>query len=207
MRYHRIPDETVQRLPFYLRGVLQLAEQGVENISSRRFAEQIGVHPWQIRKDLSYFGEFGKPGVGYKLDSLAKHIKRILKLHVNHLVALVGVGNLGSALLAYAGFATYGLRIAAAFDSDTAKIGTEQGGVQIEDISGLHELGRRGIDLGIIAVPASDAQDVADALVSAGVRGIMNFSPRLLVVPSKVKIIAIDIAMDLVRLPYYMPNS
>lgn len=207
MRYHRIPDETVQRLPFYLRGVLQLSEQGVESISSRHFAEHIGVHPWQIRKDLSYFGDFGKPGVGYNLSDLIKHIKRILKLHVKHLVALVGVGNLGSALLAYSGFATYGLNIAAAFDSDSTKIGTAQGGVEIEDTSNIHELASRGIDLGIIAVPGEAAQGVADALVSAGVRGIMNFSPRRLVTPPKVKLIAIDIAMDLVRLPYYMPIS
>ena len=207
MRYHRVPDETVQRLPFYLRGVLQLSEQGVENISSRHFAEHIGVHPWQIRKDLSYFGDFGKPGVGYNLSSLVKHIKRILKLHVEHLVALVGVGNLGSALLAYSGFATYGLKIAAAFDSDSAKVGTKQGGIEIEDISRLHELASRGIDLGIIAVPADAAQGVADVLASAGVRGIMNFSPRRLLTSPKIKLIAIDIAMDLVRLPYYMPNS
>ena len=98
-------------------------------------------------------------------------------------------------------------RIVAAFDTDRAKIGTEQGGVTIEDISSLSELADRGIDLGIIAVPGQVAQDVADALVGAGVRGIMNFSPCLLVLPTKVKIIAIDIAMDLVRLPYYMPNT
>jgi len=207
MRYHRVPDETVQRLPFYLRGVLQLSEQGVESISSRRFAEHIGIHSWQIRKDLSYFGDFGKPGVGYKLSSLTKHITRILKLQVNHLVALVGVGNLGSALLAYSGFATYGLKIAAAFDSDSAKIGTKQGGIEIQDISDLYELTTRGIDLGIIAVPASAAQGVADALTRAGVRGIMNFSPQRLVTPPRIKLIAIDIAMDLVRLPYYMPRS
>jgi len=187
--------------------VLQLSEQGVESISSRHFAEHVGVHPWQIRKDLSYFGDFGKPGVGYNLGDLINHIKRILKLHVGHLVALVGVGNLGSALLAYSGFAIYGLKIAAAFDSDSAKVGTVQGGIEIEDISNLHELASRGIDLGIIAVPGDAAQGVADVLVSAGVRGIMNFSPRCLVTAPKVKLIAIDIAMDLVRLPYYMPKN
>src|SRR3972149_5033561 len=104
MRYHKIPDETVRRLPLYLRVLLFLLEQDQQNISSRDMADFLGVNPWQIRKDFSYFGEFGTPGVGYKIEKLAKEIKKILKLCIVQKAALVGVGNLGSAFLAYPGF-------------------------------------------------------------------------------------------------------
>jgi len=205
MRYYRVPDQTVQRLPFYLRGALHLHKQGAERISSRQLSEQVGVYPWLIRKDLSYFGDFGTPGVGYSLDRLIKHIKRALTLHIEHQVALVGVGNLGAALIAYPGFVLYGLKIAAAFDTDRTKIGQTISGLCVEDISFLELLSQRGIDLAIIAVPEYAAQEMADALVAAGIRGILNFSSRLLVLPKKVKLITIDIAMDLARLPYYVP--
>jgi len=206
MRFRRIPDETIRRLPLYLRGARLLSQEGVERVSSNKLAALLGVNPWQIRKDFSYFGDFGTRGVGYNLRSLIKHINRILRLESGHKAALVGVGNLGSALLSYSGFRMYGFEIAAAFDLDKRKVGRRKTGVLIEDLAALGRLGTRGISLGIIAVPERAAQTVADALVEAGVKGILNFSPRHLVVPRRVKVITIDIAMDLARLPYYVPS-
>jgi len=207
MRYHKIPDETVRRLPVYLRGAMHLSQQGLESISSRHLADLLGVKPWQIRKDFSYFGDFGTPGVGYHLESLIKHINKILRLDVGQKAVLVGVGNLGSALLSFPGFGMYGFEIAAAFDVDKRKVGRRRGGVVIGDIARLRNVRRRGIYLGIIAVPEETTQEVADALVDAGIKGILNFSPRYITVPKRVKVITIDIAMDLARLPYYMPLS
>lgn len=205
MRYHRIPDETVQRLPLYLRGLLFSSDVGQENISSRNLAGLLGVNSWQIRKDFSYFGDFGTRGVGYSKKKLIKEINKILKLDAGHKAALVGVGDLGSAVLSYAGFKIYGVNIAAAFDVDAGKIGRKINNIKVEDVSKISSLKRRKIDLGIIAVPGDAAQQTADALIKAGVKGILNFSPCRLAVPKKVKVITIDIAMDLARLPYYMP--
>jgi len=207
MRYHRIPNETIRRLPVYLRGLLSSAEQGHERISSKDLAEFLGVNSWQVRKDFSYFGGFGTRGVGYDIDTLARQIKKILRLNFVKKTALVGVGNLGSAVLAYPGFRMYGLEIAAAFDINPKRIGRKINDVRIEDASKLQTLKRRKIELAIIAVPRDDAQKTADSLVKAGVRGILNFSPCYISVPKKVKVITIDIAMDLARLPYYMPAS
>ena len=207
MRYHKIPDETVRRLPTYLREVLVLSEKGHEKVSSKRLAEFLGINPWQIRKDFSYFGDFGTPGVGYDTSKLQKKISKILRLDNSHKAVLVGVGNLGSAVMAYGEFGTYGLDIVAAFDKDHKKIGKTKNNITIEDVSKISSIKRRKVDLGIIAVPAEDAQAVADDLVKAGVKGILNFSTRHIVVQKKIKVISIDIAMDLARLPYYMSVS
>jgi redox-sensing transcriptional repressor len=207
MRYHRIPNETIRRLPVYLRGLLSSAEQGHERISSKDLAEFLGVNSWQVRKDFSYFGGFGTRGVGYDIDKLARQIKKILRLDIVKKAALVGVGNLGSAVLAYPGFKMYGLEIAAAFDANPKKVGRKINNVRVEDASKLRMLKRRKIELAIIAVPRDAAQKTADSLVKAGVRGILKFSPCYISVPKKVKVITIDIAMDLARLPYYMPAS
>jgi len=180
-------------------------EQGQQSISSRNLADFLGVNPWQIRKDFSYFGGFGTRGVGYNIEKLAKQIKKILKLDAVHKAALVGVGNLGSAVLAYPGFRIYGLNIAAAFDTDSEKIGRKIENITIEDVSNLRTLKKRKINLAIITVPRDAAQQTADALVKAGVKGILNFSPCYITVPKKVKVVTIDIAMDLARLPYYLP--
>jgi redox-sensing transcriptional repressor len=186
---------------------LFLSEEGQQNVSSSKLADFLGVNSWQIRKDFSYFGGFGTPGVGYKTEKVAKQISKILKLDVVQKVALVGVGNIGSAVLAYPGFRTYGFDIAAAFDINPQKIGKKLNNVTIEDISNLGTLKKRKINLVIIAVPRDAAQPTAEALVKAGVRGILNFSPCYITAPKKVKVITIDIAMDLARLPYYMPAS
>ena len=168
-------------------------------------AEFLLVNPWQIRKDFSYFGDFGTRGVGYGIEKLIKEIKKILKLDVVHKAALVGVGNLGSAVLAYPGFRIYGFDIVAAFDNNPKKIGTKINKITIEDISRLGSLKKREIGIGIITVGRDAAQRSADGLIKAGIKGILNFSPCYISVPKKVKVITIDIAMDLARLPYYMP--
>jgi len=174
-------------------------------VSSQNLADFTSVNPAQIRKDFSYFGDFGTRGIGYDIKTLTKEIKKILRLDVIHKVALVGVGNLGSALLAYPGFAVYGLHIAAAFDNDPRKIGKKVKGITIENVSNLNVLKKRNVGIGIITVPQDAAQKTADAMVGADVRGILNFSPCYITVPKKVKIITIDIAMDLACLSYYMP--
>ena len=207
MRYSRIPDETIRRLPIYLRGLILASEQGQKNISSTNLADYVGIFPWQIRKDISYFGDFGTRGVGYGVGKLIKEIKRILKLNINQKAALVGVGNLGMAILSFPGFSIYGLDVAAAFDVNPKKIGRKIKDVTIENISKLGTIKRRKIKLAVMAVPRKAAQEMADVLVKAGVRGILNFSPCYLVVPRKIKVITIDIAMDMASLPYYMPAN
>ena len=195
-------------MPFYLRGAVLLLNQGVRSVSSQELANVVGATPWQIRKDFSYFGgDFGTPGVGYEIGPLVKHIRRVLKLDTVHKAALVGIGNLGTALLTFPGFPAYGFEISAAFDNDKRKIGKKRGNILIEDVSRLPTLKDRGVALAIITVPGEAAQHIADELVGAGVRGILNFSPCHISVPRKVRIVMIDIAMDLARLPYYLPSG
>jgi len=207
MKYHKIPDEAVRRLPFYLRGLLTLSGRGCKSISSRDLADLLGFSHWQIRKDFSYFGSFGTPGTGYDIEKLIKQIRKILKLEVVRKAALVGVGNLGLAVLRYPGFQVYGFEITAAFDNNPKKIGRKVGDITIENVSGLCGLKKRGIDFGVVTVPCEAAQQTFDALVAAGVKGILSFSPCQKTGREKVKVITIDIAMDLVRLPYYTPAN
>jgi len=173
--------------------------------TSQNLADLLGIASWQIRKDFSYFGGFGVPGVGYNVKNVITQIKKILKIEAGHKVALVGVGNLGSAVLAYPGFRLYGFDIVAAFDVDPKKVGKEINKVRIEDVSAVSSLKRRKINIAIISVPGEVAQQTADALVKAGIKAILNFSPCYITVPKKVKVITVDIAMELARLPYYMP--
>jgi redox-sensing transcriptional repressor len=192
-------------MPIYLRSLLFMAEQGVNDVSSKNLADFIGVQSSQIRKDFSYFGDFGVRGRGYNIAELVKQIKKILKLNVEQKAALVGVGNLGRAILAYPGFDVYGFNLAAAFDSDSQKVGNKVKDIVIQDISKIGALKQQNIKLAIIAVPRQAAQQTADTLIKAGVTGILNFSPCYISVPKKIKVITIDLAMDLARLPYYMP--
>lgn len=206
MKEGRIPEETIHRLPSYLRTLYELSEMKAERVSSSEIAEASGITATQIRKDFSYFGAFGKRGVGYDIGGLITQIKRILKLDVVHKAALIGVGNLGSAVLAYPGFSAYGFRIAAAFDVDEGKIGKRINNVTVEDVKKIGQLRRRGIDIAILAIPGENAQVVVNKLVKAGIKGILNFSPSYLTVPEGIKVLTLDIAIYLARLPYYVPD-
>jgi len=205
MRYHKIPDETVRRLPLYWRVLHSLSAKDQVHMSSKTLADIVHVNPWQVRKDLSYFGTLGTPGVGYDVKKLLKEIGNILRLNGTQKAVLVGVGNLGAALLKYPGFESYGFDIIAAFDKHPRKIGKTINNVIVKDVSQLNDLKGRDIYIGIIAVSATSAQDIAGKLIDVGICGILNFAPVYLTVPKKVTIRNIDIALDLARLPYYMP--
>jgi redox-sensing transcriptional repressor len=205
IKHKQIPDETIRRLPVYLRGLMFLIEGGQTSISSKEFSEYIGVNSSQIRKDFSYFGDFGVRGVGYDIKKLYIEIKGILRLDIQQKAALIGVGNLGSAILFYSGFELYGFAVTAAFDKNPEKIGKKINNVEVMDVSKIDILQKENIKLGIIAVPRNAAQETADSLVNVGVTGILNFSPCYIMVPKKVKVITVDIAAYLARMPYYMP--
>ncbi|MDD5134337.1 MAG: redox-sensing transcriptional repressor Rex [Phycisphaerae bacterium] len=207
MRHYRIPDETVKRLPVYLRGAVLLLKDGKKSLSSGELAGFIGASPAQIRKDFSYFGAFGTRGVGYDTPKLIKQISKILKLNKRHKAVLVGIGNLGTAIMVYTGFSIYGFSIEAAFDNDAKKIGKKINGITIEDIAKLRTIRAKKIQIAILAVTSGQAQRVAESLVNNGIKGILNFSPCRLEVPKNIKVISIDIALDMARLPYYMPKT
>jgi redox-sensing transcriptional repressor len=204
MRRRRIPEETIRRLPLYLRTLLLLKDKGEQRISSKGLADRLYINPAIIRKDFSLFGDFGTPGVGYLISTLIRRLRTILKLHKVRSAALVGAGKVGSALLNYPGFEGYGFKIAAVFDNDPRKIGLRFGCVTVKNISSLATLKGKNIKLAIIAVPASAAAAIARGLVKAGIGGILNFSPCHLDVPRRVKVINIDIAMELGSLQYYV---
>lgn len=200
-----IPEESVRRLPLYLRYLNRLLETGKETISSQHLAREVGIKPAQIRKDLSYFGEFGTRGVGYDTKKLVKELRFILNLDREWKIALVGVGKIGQALLTYPGFKKQGLKIQMAFDDDPQLVGEKIGEVQISDAAQIEKkVMEEGIKLGIIAVPSPNAQQVAESLVNAGVKGLLNFAPCLLNLPEDVKVSYVDIAIELGRLVYHL---
>ena len=162
-----------------------MLKEGQKSASSHNLSSLLDIHAWQIRKDFSYFGAFGTPGVGYDIEKLVKQVKKILKLNEPKKAALIGMGNLGSAILTYTGFGTYDFNIAAAFDNNPKIIGRTIHNIKIENVSRLWILKKRGINLAIIAVPRESAQQTADALVEAGIKGILNFSPRHIQPPGR----------------------
>lgn len=182
--------------------MLKNADQ--DTISSSELAERLHLNPPQIRKDLSYFGAFGTRGVGYPVGSTAEQIRGILKLDVTQKAVLIGAGRLGAAIAAYPGFEMFGFEIDAIFDNEPSKIGTKVGKNTVEDIAGISIIRDRDIRLAILAVPAQAAQSVVDMLVGCHIKGILNLSPCYLVVPKWVKVVTIDLAMELGILPYYM---
>ena len=204
MKYHKIPDETIQRMPLYLRAFSLLKASDQETISSTQLAEQLSLNPPQIRKDLSYFGAFGTRGIGYPVASTARQIRSILKLDVTQKAVLIGAGRLGAAIAEYPGFAMFGFDIATIFDNDQNKVGTSIGHRTVEDIARIDAITNSDIHLAILAVPDTAAQSVADRLVECGVKGILNLSPTNIAVPKRVKVVAIDLAMALGALPYYL---
>ncbi|MBM2849469.1 MAG: Redox-sensing transcriptional repressor Rex [Anaerolineales bacterium] len=200
-----IPDIVIGRLPLYLRALSRLTLEGAKITSSHELGKRLGISSAQIRKDLSHFGEFGKQGTGYQVDYLTEQLRQILKVDKEWRVALVGVGDLGRALAHYNGFRDRGFRITMLFDNDPAKVGTMLDGFQIYDVAQMKDLIRQhGITLAMIAVPAEAAQQVADALVAAGVRGLLNYAPINLAVPEGVKVQYIDPVVHLQRITYYV---
>jgi redox-sensing transcriptional repressor len=200
----RIPEATVARLPVYLRSLLEVTGEGQSTISSERLAEMAGVNAAKVRKDLSYLGSYGTRGVGYDVDYLQFQINRELGLTHDWPVVIVGLGNLGQALANYGGFTERGFPVAALVDADPAKVGTSLGAHTIHPTDDLGTLVReRGITIGVIATPATGAQDVADQLVAAGVTSILNFAPAVLSVPDGVSIRKVDLALELQILSFY----
>lgn len=204
MRYAKIPDQTIRRLPLYLRALFSVAAQGQSEVSSKDLAQYVGVHAWQVRKDFSFFGEFGRPGVGYKVPWLTEQIKTILRLDSEKKAVLIGAGNLGAAVLSFSGFGKYNLAIVAAFDTDVNKIGHHISGVEVKDIADLDSVRDLGATLAIMTVPGEVAQGIVGQLVNVGIKGILNFASCRLTVPDQVRVTNIDIGMDLASLPYYI---
>lgn len=199
------PDVVIRRLPLYARSLRYLLREGVSSVSSQELGERINVTAAQIRKDLSYFGEFGKQGIGYDVEKLLKHIERILGLTHEWPVVLVGVGYLGQAIARYEGFHSKGLRIVGLFDSDQDKIGQTVANMEILDDSRITAVVREhGVKLAIVAVPAVRAQDVTDMLVAAGVRAILNYAPIIVQVPEGVWVRYIDPVAVLHSMTYYL---
>ena len=204
----RIAEAAVARLSTYNQALDELDRLGVEIISSDELGERVGYSAAQIRKDLSCFGEFGKAGRGYYVKELKESISQILGTDRTWNVALVGVGNLGSALLAYAGFRERGFKIVAVFDNDLRKIGKKWEDVILQDISELAEkIREQDIQIGIMAVPAEVAQRAADMLVLSGIRAILNFAPVRIVVPEDVELRSAELSSELECLSYFLTNE
>lgn len=198
MKVYKIPEATVMRLSIYSRYLYQLADEGVETISSGEIARGVGVSSAQVRKDLAYFGEFGTRGVGYKVDDLYGHLMKILGLDKRWNIIIIGAGKLGSALALYQGFVDRGFNICAILDVDKTKIGTRFEQVEVEPLEVLEERVKEyDINVGIVTVPAIGAQEVTDQLVEAGVKAILNFSPRVLKVPNDVILRNVDLSVNL----------
>jgi redox-sensing transcriptional repressor len=204
MKAVKIPEKTVTRLSIYLRCLEELEAKAVTSVSSRQLAERFGLNSAQVRKDLAYFGQFGVRGLGYYIAELKHNLERILGLKQDWEVALVGAGNLGSALIAYKGFQARGFRISLAFDSDQAKVGQQIDGVVIQDAAKMAPtLRRRKVKIAVVTVPASAGQAVVDQLVNAGVTAILNFAPTQLSVPESVKVQNVDLSVLLKTLSYH----
>jgi redox-sensing transcriptional repressor len=204
MKPVKIPEKTITRLSIYLRCLEELETGGVTSVSSKQLAERFGLNSAQVRKDLAYFGQFGVRGLGYYIAELKHNLERILGLKQDWEVALVGVGNLGSALIAYKGFQARGFRISLVFDGDPAKVGNQIEGVMVTDVAKLvPTLRKRKVKIAMLAVPATEAQSVANLLVDSGVTAILNFAPIQLVVPEGVKVQNVDLSVLLKTLSYH----
>lgn len=203
-----ISKATIDRLPLYFRTLRMSQEEGMEIISSEELGQRLGITPEQIRKDLASFGQFGKKGVGYYIRELIVNVGKILGLDNNWHIAVVGVGHLGWALAHYRNFDSLGFKLGALFDVDPNKIGQCIKGVQVSSLDSLKEVvEEQTIHIGIIAVPELYAQDVADKLVAAGVRGIWNFAPIKIQVPDTVRVINEDLSVGLSSLSFYLSRQ
>jgi redox-sensing transcriptional repressor len=204
----KVPIPTLERLATYLRFLIDLESSAVETISSTDVEKQTGINAAQFRKDLSYFGEFGKPGVGYNVVELQTRIAHILKIDQMQPIIVIGAGNLGSALIGYPGLREHKFHIAAAFDNDPAKIGKPQGNLTIHAESHLRQVNAEiKARIAIVCVPASAAQSVAETAIAAGVRVILNFAPILLKVPSRIVVRNVSFLQELAVLSYHLSSE
>lgn len=205
MKVPKISDAVVKRLPVYLRYLNNLKAMNVRTVSSQQLGEALDLNPAQIRKDLAYFGEFGRKGIGYEVNYLVEKIKNILKLDQQVNVLLVGAGHLGHAISNYNAYLKDNMKITAIFDADPKKVGNKIANLTIQPLDELTEVVKeKNIRIGIIAVPADAAQKVADLLVHAGVVGILNFAPTNLRVPEGTRVHDADVTMELHSLAYYL---
>lgn len=203
-----IPQETARRLSLYLRSLKMLDQKKKAVASSEDITRFLNVSSVQFRKDLSYFGGFGKRGVGYEVKVLMKEIEKILGTDAVRKIALVGVGKLGSALLGYTGFPEFNLQIVAAFDADPDKIGKVKRGFKIEDVNRMREaIKKEGIEIAILSAPGESAQKVAHELAKCGIRAILNFAPINLVLPKDVFVSNVDMASELESLVYKLRRT
>ncbi len=205
MNNKKIPEIIIGRLPIYLRALQHTAENGVKTISSQELGELVGISAAQIRKDISQFGEFGKQGTGYSIEFLINKLCEILKVNQTWDVIVVGAGDLGHALAHYQGFKDRGFRVVAIFDNNKNKVGQTIGSFKVEDAAEMSERIRSlGVKIAVMTVPASAAQEVADVLVQAGIRSILNYAPVNVNVPSYVKVQYSDPATNLQKMTYYL---
>ncbi len=200
--------ETIRRLSLYLRNLKELKQKKIEIISSKEIAKGLNISSEQFRKDLSYFGEFGKRGVGYSVDKLAKEIEQILGINRQWEIALVGVGKLGSALLKFPGFSQFNLKITTAFDNDTEKIGKIRSNIKIDNVAEIKQiLKKRKIKIAMICVSPDYAQEIAEKLIRADVKAILNFAPVSLKVPEDVYVSNVDMACELESLIFFLKEN
>lgn len=205
MNPKQIPDIVIGRMPLYLRVLQSMSQENRQVTSSQELGERLGISAAQIRKDLSQFGEFGKQGTGYDIKFLRDQISQILNTDQDWDVAVVGIGDIGSALAHYGGFANRGFRVAMLFDNDPQKIGKFEGDFRIQDSANIvQEIRESNIRVAMIAVPGDSAQLVADELVEAGVKAILNYAPVTLNVPPDVRLQYIDPVNHLQRMTYYL---
>lgn len=209
MKEHNIISKaTIDRLPLYFRTLRQIQQEGIEVISSEELGRRIGVTPEQIRKDLASFGEFGKKGVGYFVRELIRNISEILGLHRNWNIAIVGAGHLGWALANYRNFTSIGFNLVAVFEADPVKVGQYINGVEVSSVGKLEEIVKaRNIHIGVITVPAHHAQEVANRMVAAGIRGIWNFAPVKLNVPDNIRLVSEDLSVGLSSISYHLSRN
>ncbi len=200
-----IPQVVIARLPIYYRLVTRMEGDGQSVVSSQELGEALGVTPAQIRKDLSYFGRFGKQGRGYSVPRLAAELKLILGLDRRWKLIVVGMGRLGQAIASYHGFQPQGFDIVAVYDADPAVVGTGHDGMTVHDVRTLHDdLRSEPADVGIVAVPADQAQNVIDTLVSAGVLAILNYAPIAVQAPWGVHVQQVDPVVQLQSMTYHL---
>lgn len=202
-RTRPIPEPAVRRLSLYLRQLEAFKRQDRRTISSKQLGQSLRLTDAQVRKDLAYFGQFGHPGIGYRVGDLIAELRRVLGTDKTWNVLLVGVGNLGRALLSYRGFQSKGFELVAIFDDDPQKVGKRLGQFDVLPMSGLADtINRLQIRLAMMAVPADHAQRVADVLIDTGIRGILNFAPVSLSVPPNVAVSTVDVAVQLEQLSF-----